>query len=134
MSLIGVLKDSSNVAIVTFLSFIHSLYLLWAPVHTSTTSYNEANTIDAEEVAKFSRLAQAWWSQTGDFAALHTLNELRVPLVRDALVSQTHRGKEEIFNREPEPLKNLKILDVGCGGGILSEVIHKMLIYLKAKP
>ncbi len=67
---------------------------------------------------KFSKLAGTWWDERGEFAALHTLNCLRIPLVRDALMKESHMDMKTL----PKPLAGIKILDVGCGGGILSEV------------
>ncbi|ELU05074.1 hypothetical protein CAPTEDRAFT_147618, partial [Capitella teleta] len=70
-------------------------------------------TIDQEEVDKFGKLAQKWWDRSGEFGALHTMNNIRIPLVRDALAPG-----QSLFTK---PLRGLKLLDVGCGGGILSE-------------
>ena len=75
-------------------------------------------TVDEEEVAKFSRMFESWWDRNGELQALHSLNDLRVPLVRDALVRQ-HDTQSLVSS---QPLTNTVILDVGCGGGILSEV------------
>ena len=70
---------------------------------------------------KFSNLAQHWWNEKGEFAALHTLNNLRVPFIRD--------GIEKIGSFQGyQPLGGLQILDVGCGGGILSEVRIKIML------
>ena len=79
------------------------------------------NTIDEEEVANFNRQGDEWWKEEGEFVALHRLNDLRVPLIRDALLSQrTASGDSKAPT--PEPLAGFSILDVGCGGGLLSEV------------
>ena len=86
----------------------------------------DTNTIDDEEVALFSRHANEWWNETGEFAALHSLNDLRVPLVRDALLAQKTPSSDD-KTLKPMPLAGFNILDVGCGGGILSEV-GKVLI------
>ena len=75
--------------------------------------------MDSEEVEKFSRLANKWWDQRGEFAALQTLNELRVPLIRDGIAAQDLRYSEKSSSK---PLEGYSILDVGCGGGILAEV------------
>ena len=60
--------------------------------------------IDLGELAKFNELASKWWDKTGDFKPLHEINPLRLNYIN---------------NRRP--LKGLKVLDVGCGGGILTE-------------
>ncbi|MEQ2274713.1 hypothetical protein XENORESO_008411, partial [Xenotaenia resolanae] len=72
-------------------------------------------TVDPSEVKRFQLLANKWWDEEGDFAALHAMNDLRVPFVRDNLLNvqrERHPGK---------PLAGLRILDVGCGGGLLTE-------------
>ncbi|XP_047217395.1 ubiquinone biosynthesis O-methyltransferase, mitochondrial isoform X3 [Girardinichthys multiradiatus] len=77
-------------------------------------------TVDPGEVKRFQLLANKWWDEEGDFAALHAMNDLRVPFVRDNLLNvqrERHPGK---------PLAGLKILDVGCGGGLLTEPLGRL--------
>ncbi|KAI3360624.1 hypothetical protein L3Q82_002490 [Scortum barcoo] len=77
-------------------------------------------TVDPDEVRKFQSLARKWWDEQGEFAALHAMNDLRVPFIRDNLLS-VHRG------RHPgKPLAGLRILDVGCGGGLLTEPLGRL--------
>ncbi|WP_405221426.1 bifunctional 2-polyprenyl-6-hydroxyphenol methylase/3-demethylubiquinol 3-O-methyltransferase UbiG [Lentisalinibacter sediminis] len=76
-----------------------------------------AASIDEREVRYYSELAETWWDRDGPFWPLHTLNRLRVAWIRDRLC-------EHWPDRSPEaqrPLEGLSVLDVGCGGGILSE-------------
>lgn len=80
-----------------------------------------ATSVDPNEVAYYERLADTWWDLTGPFWPLHRLNELRVQYIRDALC--THYGRDASV---PSPLLGLDILDVGCGGGILSEAVAAM--------
>jgi 2-polyprenyl-6-hydroxyphenyl methylase/3-demethylubiquinone-9 3-methyltransferase len=77
---------------------------------------NSDSTIDPREVEFYTQLADLWWDRKGPFWPLHTLNELRVSYIRDYLCRH--------FNRDANaarPLLGLRVLDVGCGGGILSE-------------
>ncbi|XP_024124194.1 ubiquinone biosynthesis O-methyltransferase, mitochondrial isoform X1 [Oryzias melastigma] len=78
------------------------------------------STLDSSEVRRFQPLASKWWDEEGEFAALHAMNDLRVPFVRDNLLS-VHRA------RHPgKPLAGLRVLDVGCGGGLLSEPLGRL--------
>ena len=76
---------------------------------------NGAGTVDQDEVARFSRLAGQWWDPRGPMAALHKFNPVRLAYIRDRAA--------EHFGRDPkrlDSLAGLRILDIGCGGGILS--------------
>lgn len=78
----------------------------------------KTQTIEPREVAYYERLAEQWWDRKGKFWPLHRLNELRVQYLKDAICLH--------FGRDPEnhkPLAGLNIIDIGCGGGILSESI-----------
>jgi 2-polyprenyl-6-hydroxyphenyl methylase/3-demethylubiquinone-9 3-methyltransferase len=80
-----------------------------------------APTIDPDEVAYFERLAHRWWDVDGPFWPLHRLNAFRVEYIRRKLA--------EAFGRDAaaeRPFKGLKVLDIGCGGGILSESMAKL--------
>jgi 2-polyprenyl-6-hydroxyphenyl methylase/3-demethylubiquinone-9 3-methyltransferase len=73
-------------------------------------------TIDPKEVAYYENLAATWWDKDGPFWPLHILNQLRI----DWIVSQL-----SLHYQSDHPLKGLKVLDAGCGGGILSEALAK---------
>ena len=78
-------------------------------------------TIDEREVAFYSGLAETWWDEHGPFWPLHKLNALRSQYIVEKLCQH--------FDRNPaggEPLRGLRILDVGCGGGILSESMARL--------
>lgn len=77
-----------------------------------------------EEVAKFRSMADSWWDPHGDCKPLHSLNKLRVTLVREGLINSQVARQEHVSG--PRPLTGLKILDVGCGGGILCEPLARL--------
>ncbi|MEM6849135.1 MAG: bifunctional 2-polyprenyl-6-hydroxyphenol methylase/3-demethylubiquinol 3-O-methyltransferase UbiG [Pseudomonadota bacterium] len=79
------------------------------------------STIDAAEVDKFDRLAKEWWNPKGKFKPLHKFNPVRLKFLRQELCQ--HFGRDE---RAEEPLKGLRVLDIGCGGGLLSEPLARM--------
>lgn len=82
---------------------------------------NEQTSIDANEVAFYERLSELWWQEDGPFWPLHRMNALRVGYIRDTLAGE--------FGLDPvaeKPLQGLRILDIGCGGGILSEAVARL--------
>ena len=78
----------------------------------------QANSIDPNEVAYYDRLADQWWDPNGKFWPIHRLNRLRVAYLRQRICA--HFGRAEV---EAKPLEGLRVLDIGCGGGILAESI-----------
>jgi 2-polyprenyl-6-hydroxyphenyl methylase/3-demethylubiquinone-9 3-methyltransferase len=80
-----------------------------------------AGSVDQDEVARFSRLAAQWWDTRGPMAALHKFNPVRLTYIRDRAA--------EHFGRDPsrlDSLAGLRVLDIGCGGGILSEPLARL--------
>jgi 2-polyprenyl-6-hydroxyphenyl methylase/3-demethylubiquinone-9 3-methyltransferase len=78
-------------------------------------------TIDQSEVDRFSAMAAEWWSPTGKFRPLHKFNPVRIEYIRDRVSAH--------FGRDPKghlPLSGLRVLDIGCGGGLLSEPVARM--------
>ncbi len=78
-------------------------------------------TIDQVEVDRFSAMAAEWWDPTGKFKPLHKINPVRLTYIRDKVAGH--------FGRDPKshhPLQGLRILDIGCGGGLLSEPVARM--------
>ncbi len=76
----------------------------------------DSKTVDPNEVAYYDRLASQWWDKQGKFWPLHRLNELRTRYLKDQICNH--------FALDPElplPLAGIKVVDIGCGGGILSE-------------
>ena len=79
------------------------------------------STIDPEEAAHFEKLASLWWDESGPFWPLHGMNRLRSTYIRDQILQRLPGQRAA-----PIPLEGLRILDIGCGGGILSEAIARL--------
>ena len=78
-------------------------------------------TLDAEEVRRFSQIAAEWWDPVGKFRPLHQIGPPRLLFIRNAAI--THFGREANSLR---PLSGLTAVDIGCGGGLVSEPLHRM--------
>jgi len=78
-------------------------------------------TINDEEVAKFSAMAEEWWDPAGKFKPLHKFNPVRIGYVRDKAIGHFGRDAGQL-----RPLAGLRILDIGCGGGLLSEPMARL--------
>jgi 2-polyprenyl-6-hydroxyphenyl methylase/3-demethylubiquinone-9 3-methyltransferase len=84
-------------------------------------SEGRGTTVDDAEVARFSALGAQWWNERGDMRMLHRLNPVRLAYIRDQAAAR--------FGRDPkrlDSLAGLRILDIGCGGGILSEPLARL--------
>ena len=80
-----------------------------------------AGSVDAEEIARFSALAEEWWAAKGKFRPLHALNPTRLRFIRDRLSAHYGRDADDL-----RPLEGLALLDVGCGGGLLAEPMARL--------
>jgi 2-polyprenyl-6-hydroxyphenyl methylase/3-demethylubiquinone-9 3-methyltransferase len=80
-----------------------------------------ASTIDEAEIARFSALAETWWDPRGKMAVLHKFNPVRLAYIRDAACKRFERNPKQL-----DCLKGLRILDIGCGGGVLSEPLARL--------
>ena len=78
-------------------------------------------TIDQTEVDRFSAMAAEWWSPTGKFRPLHKFNPVRLAYIRDHAAA--HFGRDR---KSARPLEGLRVLGIGCGGGLLSEPVARM--------
>ena len=78
-------------------------------------------TIDKIEIEKFSKLAKDWWNPNGKFKPLHLFNPSRIKFIKEKLISHFN-----IDRNKAKPLEELKILDIGCGGGLLCEPLSRL--------
>jgi 2-polyprenyl-6-hydroxyphenyl methylase/3-demethylubiquinone-9 3-methyltransferase len=85
------------------------------------TEASHSGTIDPDEVARFDRMARDWWDPKGPMRALHKLNPVRLHYIRDTACRQFARDEWAA-----RPLDGLTLLDVGCGGGVLSEPLARL--------
>lgn len=83
--------------------------------------FTTATTVDAEDVARFSRIASEWWDEHGKFAPLHRLNPTRLAYLREQICA--HTGNSETGMT---PFSGLTLLDIGCGGGLISEPMTRL--------
>ena len=80
----------------------------------------KSNTINKKEIEKFSKIAEEWWDPTGKFKPLHKFNPVRISYIKENILSTFN------IKREEKILKGIKILDIGCGGGLLSEPMARL--------
>jgi 2-polyprenyl-6-hydroxyphenyl methylase/3-demethylubiquinone-9 3-methyltransferase len=78
-------------------------------------------TVDPAEIERFSRIAAEWWDPAGKFRPLHKFNPVRLAWLRDVICKAHGRDPHA-----PRPLDGIRILDVGCGGGLLSEPLARL--------
>ena len=86
-----------------------------------TAQSQSPSTVDPSEIAKFAAMAEDWWDPEGKFKPLHRLNRARLTYLRDAICRR--------FDRDPKarrPLDKLDVLDLGCGGGLISEPMTRL--------
>ncbi len=78
------------------------------------------NTINKKEIEKFSKIAEEWWDPEGKFKPLHKFNPIRISYIKDNIIKSLN------LRNKNKPLNKISILDVGCGGGLLSEPMKKL--------
>ena len=78
-------------------------------------------TVDKKEIEKFSRLAKEWWDPNGKFKPIHLFNPARINFIKNKLIE-----KFKMDEKSKEPLKEISILDIGCGGGLLCEPLKRL--------
>jgi 2-polyprenyl-6-hydroxyphenyl methylase / 3-demethylubiquinone-9 3-methyltransferase len=79
------------------------------------------SSVDVAEVERFSAMAEAWWDPNGKFAPLHRFNPVRLAFIRDQALLRFGRD-----GRLRAPFEGLRLLDIGCGGGLLSEPMARL--------
>ena len=79
------------------------------------------STINKDEINKFSKIAEEWWDINGKFKPLHMFNPIRIKHILDIALNYFKIDKDKKI-----PLKSLKILDIGCGGGLISEPMSRL--------
>jgi len=78
------------------------------------------NTINKKEIDKFSEMANEWWDPEGKFKPLHKFNPIRIKYIKENIINNFE------LNNKSKPLSGINILDIGCGGGLLSEPMSRM--------
>ena len=80
----------------------------------------KTTTINKEEIDKFSKIAEEWWDPEGKFKPLHIFNPLRIKYIKESIIKHFKIKKKKL------PLSGLKILDIGCGGGLIAEPMSRL--------
>ena len=80
----------------------------------------KSNTINKEEIEKFSKIAEEWWDPQGKFKPLHKFNPIRISYIKDNIIETLK------LKNKKKPLEKVKILDIGCGGGLLTEPMKRL--------
>ena len=80
----------------------------------------KTSTINKKEIEKFSKIAEEWWNPTGKFKPLHKFNPIRISYIKENIISSLK------LKNEKKPLEKVTILDIGCGGGLLSEPMSRL--------
>ncbi len=85
-------------------------------------THKKATTIDPEEASRFERMASLWWDLEGPFWPLHRMNQLRTQWIS----AEVLKHFDLLLLKNEKPLSGLRVLDIGCGGGILSEAMARL--------
>ena len=78
------------------------------------------NSINKKEIEKFSKIAEEWWNPNGKFKPLHNFNPIRIKYIKENII------KDFKIKTSEKPLKKINLLDIGCGGGLLSEPMCRL--------
>ncbi|KIM25404.1 hypothetical protein M408DRAFT_74392 [Serendipita vermifera MAFF 305830] len=91
----------------------------------ASSATGSGTTVNASEIAHFSRLSSQWWDERGEFGMLHKMNPVRVGFLRERVV-RTRQDEGESENQIGLGLSGMNALDIGCGGGLLSESLARL--------
>ena len=80
----------------------------------------KTNTINKKEIDKFSKIAEEWWNPSGKFKPLHKFNPIRISYIKENIINTLK------LKNKKKPLEKVKILDIGCGGGLLCEPMKRL--------
>ncbi|XP_066143234.1 ubiquinone biosynthesis O-methyltransferase, mitochondrial [Euwallacea fornicatus] len=103
---------------------IHSFKRALASIPFQSRLHSATSTVDSLEIKQFEKFTHQWWDEFGPMKGLHALNRIRVPFIRDGLINEGAVAQENI--NTALPLKGLRLLDIGCGGGILSAHLSRI--------
>jgi len=78
------------------------------------------SSVNKKEIEKFSKIAAEWWNPNGKFKPLHKFNPIRIKYIKENIINDFK------LKNKKKPLEKINILDVGCGGGLLSEPMHRL--------
>ena len=80
----------------------------------------KSSTVNKEEIEKFSKIAAEWWDPEGKYKPLHKFNPIRIKYIKENIINHFN------IKIQNKPLKNINILDIGCGGGLLCEPLTRL--------
>ena len=92
-----------------------------SPASSPHTNFGRADRVDNDDVARYDRLGDEWWDPKGAMAPLHKLNPTRIRYLRDLMIRHFAVAPSAVL-----PLAGLSVLDIGCGGGLLSEPLARL--------
>ncbi|KAH9479352.1 Ubiquinone biosynthesis O-methyltransferase [Psilocybe cubensis] len=93
-------------------------------IHSASASTTGTNSVNTDEIAHFSKLSSEWWDEKGEFNFLHKMNPVRIQFIREKMLEVAQAENPDLDSGDM--LTGLDVLDVGCGGGLLSESLARL--------